>query len=511
MPAPREGRGGLDFSAGFGHRAGVTLGQQPLLRSRLFPIGVIGLVLVVFAATLWAINLRLRAELRAQIAGRDARVLDGVVSWQELAEAAESGGGGTGDNLGELTGDTVTALMKTERLQQLVAGMKGMGVIGARLFDGKGKLITALPLYLTDSQPGEQDLGALRRFQPVSRFCPGVTREDLFLDARRTAPDQPTRQPILEVWIPLRSADGQRFIGATELLLAGRGIEAEFAALDRHLLRQAAGVFVIGGLMMATGLGWAFHGLQRTNRLLSERSRDLLQANAELALAAKTSAVGAVVAHLMHGLKNPLSGLQFFMASQNRPDQVGPAEWREAATITRRMQDMVQQIVGVLREEDGTTRYEVSLAELGEVVAGKARLAAAQAGVRFAFAGQGEGRLSNREANLAILILENLVTNAIQATPAGNAVGLTLAATADGATFEVWDEGPGFPEDLRPCLFSPTRSTKPGGSGVGLAICKQLAHHLGAELGLTRSTSAGCLFTLRLRLGASPRPAPATG
>jgi signal transduction histidine kinase len=44
----------------------------------------------------------------------------------------------------------------------------------------------------------------------------------------------------------------------------------------------------------------------------------------------------------------------------------------------------------------------------------------------------------------------------------------------------------------------PERSAKPGGSGIGLAISKQLANHLGGELALKHSSPHGCVFTLRL-------------
>jgi signal transduction histidine kinase len=62
----------------------------------------------------------------------------------------------------------------------------------------------------------------------------------------------------------------------------------------------------------------------------------------------------------------------------------------------------------------------------------------------------------------------------------------------------VQDEGPGLPAELQSKLFKPCRSNKPGGHGIGLTICKQLANHLGAALELKSSSEKGSVFALQL-------------
>jgi signal transduction histidine kinase len=96
------------------------------------------------------------------------------------------------------------------------------------------------------------------------------------------------------------------------------------------------------------------------------------------------------------------------------------------------------------------------------------------------------------------IILGHLVQNAIQATPRRKAVRLMLHGGHHGVRFEVRDEGTGFPEEMRPLLFKPCLSSKEGGSGLGLALCRQLAAHLDAELELVQSTPQGCVFVLTL-------------
>jgi signal transduction histidine kinase len=118
----------------------------------------------------------------------------------------------------------------------------------------------------------------------------------------------------------------------------------------------------------------------------------------------------------------------------------------------------------------------------------------------MAIAFGGDAQFNNREANLIVLILENLLSNAIQATPSGGTVALEIAKDRDLVRCEVRDQGPGLPEHLKSRLFKPCQSTKAGGSGIGLAISKQLAGSFGAELELKSNTAAGCVFALAIPL-----------
>jgi two-component system, NtrC family, sensor histidine kinase HydH len=97
--------------------------------------------------------------------------------------------------------------------------------------------------------------------------------------------------------------------------------------------------------------------------------------------------------------------------------------------------------------------------------------------------------------------LMNLVQNAIEATPAGKSVRIAYSRIADRLMCEVQDEGPGLSQSIRNQLFAPCHSCKEHGSGIGLAISKQLANHLGADLELKRSNSEGCVFSLTLPAG----------
>jgi signal transduction histidine kinase len=94
----------------------------------------------------------------------------------------------------------------------------------------------------------------------------------------------------------------------------------------------------------------------------------------------------------------------------------------------------------------------------------------------------------------------NLTLNAVQATPANGEVRVEVSlldgeGAPFGAAFEsgsiairVSDDGPGIPPDIRERLFHPFFTTKPGGSGLGLAVVHRAIE---AHRGLVFFDSAG--------------------
>jgi signal transduction histidine kinase len=150
----------------------------------------------------------------------------------------------------------------------------------------------------------------------------------------------------------------------------------------------------------------------------------------------------------------------------------------------------------VLREEEGAGQYEVTLTELAEIISAKVQPFCRQNAVELRTRLKAEAVLSNRTANLAGLILANLIQNAIEATRKDGIVTLSFTRESENIACEVRDDGPGFPANRKP--FEPCHSTKEGRSGIGLAISKQLSNHLGASLELRSTTPRGCVFVLLL-------------
>ncbi|MGA2244066.1 MAG: HAMP domain-containing sensor histidine kinase [Verrucomicrobiota bacterium] len=468
---------------------------DPAGRARLVLAGTLAAALVVLAAVLLWAALNLRRSITTEISNRTGEILDSVAAAQYLDDREN--------------GETLTTLDDpTEQIELALKVSRLRDVIGVRLFAPDGRFVNAFPAYVAEGTLTPGDLPALQSLRPANHFLAHSRLEEQELLPETNGPPV----PLLLVNIPLRADEQPRLVGIIQFIMNGSSLARQYAALDRQLAEQFTLAFVVAGGSLSVALVLAFGRLQRANRLLARRTADLLLANRELTLAAKTSAVGAVASYLIHGLKNPLSGLQNFVRDRAAGNGHHDADdWEEAAKTTQRMQDLISRIVGVLQQQGTAATYEIAFTELGELLANRMRPAIQAAGVRWETTVSAEGNVTGREADLILLILENLAQNAVEATPAGKVVNCSIRSRGSGIVAQIKDEGPGLTAAAKERLFSPCTSAKKNGSGIGLAISQQLAKHLGAELRLAISSAQGTCFELEFRstarLPAPPAPA----
>lgn len=457
---------------------------SPTSQSRRVAVVVTLVTVTIFGGLVAGITWQLRENLREEVLRREAEALHSVTLMQ-LGASEETSAPFDG---GDPTAALFAAVLESSRLR---------GVLAVQLFDPAGVLQAALPRGQNESV-GErwwpEHLG-----QAAARFLPEVALETV------TRLPPPVRGgsapvPLVDVVVPLQRSrgDATEFAGVARYWMDGAPVAAEFARMNRRLAGQAGIAFAGGAGLVAVVLIWAFARLGEANRRLLEQSTDLARANAELDFAAKTGALGAISAHLIHGLKNPLAGLEGFVyeAAAGGPDAASGEACRSAMETTRRLRALVSEVTTVLRDEEvGAPTYQVPLAEIVEAARIRVRPAIEAAQIMITVTSK-PGELPARAAALAGLILTNLLANATEASAAGATITMEARLCAQGVEFLVSDTGPGLPPEVREALFRPVRSTKRGGGGVGLAISHRLAKHAGGDLMLVDTGAHGTTFRL---------------
>ena len=452
------------------------------IAASLVTVGVFGLLVA-------GLSLRLREQLRTTVLQRETEAIHAVALMELQSAETQLPGIAASDPLPLL----FSAVLESSRLR---------GVMAVQLFNEAGRLQTALP-DVGHFDPAER-WWALDLARPAVRYRADASLEAIF-GAELEPGAAPTRVPVLEIIVPLRlNPKAAKLDGMARYWIDGSSVATEFSRLDRGLAAQAGLAYLGTALLVGAVLVWSYSRLADANRRLVAQSADLARANQELDFAAKTGAIGAISAHLIHGLKNPLAGIEGFVTDPalTTDPQHGKA-WQTAVDTTRRLRSMVQEVMTVLRDEaDGKADYPIPLKELLSTVQKRNQATADAAAVRIQIMGTAEEMVLARTANLASLVLSNLLANAIEASPPGATVSLQSRRRTPEVEVEVLveDAGKGIPDTLRAALFQPVKSAKRHGGGVGLAISRQLARHAGGDLELVRSDATGSVFCLRLPL-----------
>ena len=217
------------------------------------------------------------------------------------------------------------------------------------------------------------------------------------------------------------------------------------------------------------------------------------------------------VAGVSHELRTPLAQLRLFLDTLRlkRYDTQAEQEWLvgHLTRETTRLEHLVENVLAASRLDRGV-QADAPLEpldlgqEVAEAVTAFQPLAASRKVTLTAELPRGVGVLADQAALRQLLL--NLLDNAVKFGPPGQVVRLTLARENGQARLTVADEGPGVPEADRERIWEPyfrgsdaaTRAV--GGSGIGLAIVREVADRFGGSVRVATATGGGAAFTVSL-------------
>jgi len=229
-------------------------------------------------------------------------------------------------------------------------------------------------------------------------------------------------------------------------------------------------------------------------------------ARGELVAAERMAAIGRISARVTHEIRNPLSALGLNVELLEE-ELAMMEEAGEARQLLRAIQGEVDRLKGLSEQYLSLARrptLQPDLCDPGELLSSLlsfVRPELERAGVQGSLdleAGLPEVPLDESRLRQALL---NLVRNAREAMPQGGALVLGASLADGGLELRVDDDGPGIPEEARASLFTPFFTTKKQGTGLGLAVTREIIDAHGGRIGCEARPGGGTRFKIWLPLG----------
>ena len=217
----------------------------------------------------------------------------------------------------------------------------------------------------------------------------------------------------------------------------------------------------------------------------------------------RLAALGQMAAAVAHEIKNPLSAIKS-IAQVMREDRDLSGEYERDLSLivgeTDRLSQSVTQLLSFARKER-PEELPLGIGELIRSVVGLFKANAAERDIKLSSMIETDESLDGTSVTAIRDALSNLLLNALQATPAGGEVTVTVRNDGDNLLIGVQDSGSGIPSELRQRIWEPFFTTKQRGTGLGLAIVRKRLEEAGGSARLAASLNGrGARFELRVPL-----------
>ncbi len=270
---------------------------------------------------------------------------------------------------------------------------------------------------------------------------------------------------------------------------------------DEHEANYQAGMyreryFIAASVVLLFGLLWFGYRLQKADVALeAERQRVKEEQQGRLA------AVGELCSSVAHGIRNPLAAIRSsteLTLEMGRLDENSRSRLEDILSEGERLADRVTGLLGIAKVSAAgfkTLRLqEVVNSALREVEPEVRRkgLSLEQRSVGSTIAIRGD------RLQLEQLVIE-LVSNAMEHSSSGQSIEVRCDRPVGNGTAEiiVQDSGEGVPKEAKARLFDLFYTTKPHGTGIGLATVKRIARLHGGDVVLADS-SRGAKFVVSI-------------
>lgn len=228
----------------------------------------------------------------------------------------------------------------------------------------------------------------------------------------------------------------------------------------------------------------------------------------------RLAAAGEVVRRLAHNLRNPLSGIRS-LAELSRADLPPQSPVRENQDRIVQSVDRFERWLAEVLSATSPLALQPQRIHIGpwiNAVVDPLRPAAAAKGVSIQVVAEAPD-LAVFDPRHLEQALVGIINNAIQASPSGQQVTIESSCDAERWQLAISDHGPGVSPELTEKIFHPYFTTKRDGTGIGLAVAKQVVEQHSGRIRVEPALNAsqathggvGARFVLQIPLAGPPQ------
>jgi signal transduction histidine kinase len=208
--------------------------------------------------------------------------------------------------------------------------------------------------------------------------------------------------------------------------------------------------------------------------------------------------MGRVVAGIAHEIRNPLNSIRLTIRVLARKLESEPASQEPIALVTGEVDrlDALLRSLLVFRSDAAEKMRQQPIQPILDRTVALVKPHAEEHGVRIQ-AARCEEALVFVDGDYLQQALMNLMLNAIDASTREGVVVVSITKDSGQLRLEIEDSGPGLTPEQEERLFEAFYTTKPGGTGLGLAVTRTLLEKMGARIEAVRG-SRGALFRVTL-------------
>jgi len=219
--------------------------------------------------------------------------------------------------------------------------------------------------------------------------------------------------------------------------------------------------------------------------------------------AERLAAIGATAGMIGHDIRNPLQSIVgnvdlLRMNLDSMPESTEKDEMQESVKDLEKQADYINKIVMDLQDFTKPLKPILEEIDLQIVIDDLLLHLEIPSNVKAQVCVDGGARKVIGDSAHVKRVLNNLISNAVQAMPEGGTLTIRAYQESEDTVVTIEDTGHGIPEEYRGKLFQPLFTTKSKGQGFGLAVAKRLTEALNGTIACESQEGKGTKFIVRL-------------